>query len=241
MESFRKCTQCKKNKQLEHYTKGNKILKLCLKCRNIGNKCRNKAKCIHGKQKSQCKHCGVGFCVHDKRKTQCVDCGGVSICVHGKRKSTCHECGGSSICPHDKIKAQCIDCGGVNVCIHGKFKPQCRECDGCSFCPHKLRKTQCKSCRDPIHITILNMIQSSKQTDKKKNRYDESEFVDYQYLFNLIDISNDECFYCECKLQYIEFANNMATIERLDNDIGHNKKNIVIACRSCNYSNIGHR
>ena len=188
MESIRKCTACKKNYDLEHYTKGNRILNQCLKCRDSVKKSMNKTKCIHG-----------------RFKYSCIDCGGGGICLHNKHKSTCRVCGGVGICQHNKKKAEC------------------------------------KECKSPIHITILKMIRNSKQKDIKKNRYNETEFVDYQYLFNLIDISNDECFYCECQLQYINFTNNLATIERLDNDIGHNKKNVVIACRTCNYSNIGHR
>jgi len=170
MESnFKKCSNCKKNYDLEHYTKGNRILKQCLKCRNVVKKSMNKTKCIHG-----------------------------------RIKYTCRECGGSGICHHSKLKAHC------------------------------------KLCGNPIHITINYMISNSKTHDKRKNKYNESEFVDYQYLFNLIDISNDECYYCECRLQYINFTNNLATIERINNEIGHNKKNVVIACRYCNYSNIGH-
>jgi len=170
MESFRKCTHCKKNYDLEHYTKGNKILKTCLKCRNCYKKSQNKTKCIHGKKKALCK-----------------DCGGVGICIHSKQKSGC------------------------------------------------------KLCSNPLDITIKHMIRSSKQQDKKKNRYNESEFVDYQYLFNLIDIFNDECYYCECRLQYTNFTNNLATIERLNNGIGHNKKNVVIACKKCNIGRVGSR
>jgi len=170
MEQIRKCTNCKWNYDLEHYTKGNRILNQCLKCRNSSKKSRNKNKCRHNKEKYKCKVCGgAGICIHDKQKIRC------------------------------------------------------------------------KKCNNPIHISIKRMIMHSKQSDIKKNRYNETDFVDYQYLFNLIDISNDECYYCECRLQYTNYTSNLATIERLNNDIGHNKKNVVIACRYCNYSNIGHR
>ena len=189
MESnLKKCSKCKKNYDLEHYTKGNRILNQCFKCRNIAIKSMNKTKCIHSKIKAQCKVCGgSGFCIHSKQKSRCKECGGAGICIHSKRKSCC------------------------------------------------------KLCLNPLDITIKYMINNSKKQDIKKNRYNESEFVDYQYLFNLIDISNDECYYCECQLQYTNFTSNLATIERLDNNIGHNKKNVVIACRTCNYSKIGSR
>jgi len=171
MESnFKKCSNCKINYDLEHYTKGDKILKKCLKCRNNAKKSLNKNKCRH-----------------------------------------------------NKIKFRCKDCGGVGICIHGK------------------EKSQCKLCGNPIHITIKYMIGNSKNEDKKYDRYNQSEFIDYEYLFNLIDISNDECFYCQCQIQYTYYQDNLGTIERLNNSFGHNKKNVVIACKKCNISKIGHR
>jgi len=206
MESFRKCTQCKKNYELEHYQKGNKILKLCLKCRNVAKKSCNKTKCVHGRQKPHC-----------------------------------FDCRGSSICHHNKRKQRCVDCGGIDICIHNKQKAYCRGCGGVGICQHNKHKFMCKECKSPIHITILKMIRNSKNNDKKYNRYNEAEFVDYDYLFNLIDISNDECYYCECQLQYINYQHNLATIERINNELGHIKSNVVIACRTCNYSHVGSR
>ena len=42
-------------------------------------------------------------------------------------------------------------------------------------------------------------------------------------------------------LQYIEYNETLATIERLDNNIGHIKSNCVIACKDCNISGIGQK
>jgi len=204
MESIRKCTACKNNYELEQYIKGDKILKQCLKCRNIKKKCRNKTKCIHN-----------------------------------IRKSSCKECGGSSICQHNKHKSQCKECGGSAICIHNKFKPDCSQCGGSSICHHNKQKNGCKLCRDPIHLTIRNMINHSRTKDKKLNIYDELNFVNYDYLKNLILESNDRCCYCQCELQYIHFNHSLATIERLNNNIGHNIGNCKIACKNCNCTKVG--
>ena len=82
------------------------------------------------------------------------------------------------------------------------------------------------------------MIRGSKQKDKKINKYDEPNFIDYQFIQNLISESNG-CYYCSCELQYTYYTNNLATIERLDNSLGHIKSNCVIACRTCNYAKVG--
>jgi len=205
MESnLKKCSNCKKNYDFEQYTKGDKILKTCLSCRNILKKCRNKTKCIHGKS-----------------KTRCRKCGGSSFCHHNKRKTDCKECGGSGICIHSKIKYDCKLCGGSAICIHNKLKGNCKECN------------------NPIHITIKRMINSSKKKDIKYNRYDELNFVNYDYLKNLISESNYRCHYCQCEIQYTYYTDNLGTIERLNNNLGHIIGNCKIACRKCNYSKIG--
>jgi len=223
MESnLKKCSRCKKNYDLEHYTKGTKILKKCLKCRNSHEKSRIKNKCPHGIVKYYCKICGGGgVCIHSKIKAECVDCGGSGVCHHNKLKSQCVDCGGSRICPHRRQKSNCVDCGGSSICPHNKIK------------------NNCKLCSDPINLTIKKMIYHSKENDKKKNRYNPINFVNYNYLKNLISESNDRCCYCSCELQYIHFNHSLATLERLNNNVGHNIGNCAIACHRCNVSKVG--
>jgi hypothetical protein len=47
------------------------------------------------------------------------------------------------------------------------------------------------------------------------------------------------CYYCECELQYVLYQSDMATIERIDNELGHIKSNCVLACRDCNLGRVG--
>jgi len=176
-------------------------------------KCRDSVKKAENKSK----------CVHDRRKSICKDCGGDGICIHNRQKYQCLDCGGSSFCQHNIYKYRCIDCGGSSICIHNK------------------RKDNCKLCSDPIDITIKQMINHSKQKDKKYNRYDETNFVDYLFLKNLIDNSNNKCYYCQCDLQYIHYNHTLGTIERINNTLGHIKSNCVICCRTCNYTRVGSR
>ena len=160
-------------------------------------------------------------------------------CIHNNRKSQCKECGGSQICIHNRIKSQCKECGGSQICIHNRRKNQCKECGGSGICIHNRKKNQCKECGDEIKITIKYMIGNSKTTDKKNNNYDPVNFIDKCFVKNLIEDCEDKCYYCNCELQYIIKQSNLASIERLNNSVGHIKSNCVIACFKCNISRVG--
>ena len=141
---------------------------------------------------------------------------------------------------------QCINCCDMknqsrikNKCEHNRLRNHCKECGGSSICEHNRQRNNCKECNNPIPITIKKMIRSSKVSDKKYNRYDQTNFIDYCFVENLIDDCKNKCFYCDCDLQYVNYTHNLATIERLDNSIGHIKGNCVIACRTCNFSRVG--
>jgi hypothetical protein len=79
------------------------------------------------------------------------------------------------------------------------------------------------------------MIKGSKSSDNKNNRYDADRFIDKCFIEGLVE-EYPMCFYEDCKveLQYIKYQDDLATIERLDNNIGHIKSNCVICCRKCN-------
>jgi hypothetical protein len=178
---------------------------------------------------------------HNKILYTCVPCKGAGICEHEKRRDRCVLCKGAGICEHEKRRSRCKDCKGGQICEHEKIRSQCKDCEGSQICEHEKIRGHCKVCGDEIHITIMKLIRSSKQSDKKKNIYDETNFIDYEFCKELIKESGKFCYYCDIELQYIEYNDTLATIERLDNDIGHIKENCVIACRTCNFSRVGDR
>ena len=104
--------------------------------KRVRRKCVNR-KCVHGKRKSRCSHCGgTSLCCHGVRKYSCKPCGGKGICVHGKQKSFCLDCGGRGLCVHGKIKHSCFPCGGKRKCPHNHVRGHCAQCGviACSFC-----------------------------------------------------------------------------------------------------------
>jgi len=143
----------------------------------------------------------------------------------GRKLKTCINCRSYSkkyrlkhqMCTHNLHKFRCIDCGGSQICIHNKQRQWCKNCSG------------------SVKVSIQGWIISSKQSDKKYNRFDADRFIDRCFLKELVkDYPN--CYYCEVELQYVNNNDTLATIERLNNKFGHIKSNCVIACRKCNLS-----
>jgi len=216
-----KCTNCKKDKEINCFMKKDKQLKQCDRCRLRLRQSKIKNKCPCGKDKHRCKiHGGNALCPCGRRKDCCKIHDGVSICPCGKHKDYCKIHGGNALCPCDKRKYDCK--------IHG----------GSSLCPCGNRKLECKIHNDAREITIKNMIINSKRRDEKNSLFDENQFIDKQFVSNLLDLYQN-CIYCNCKLNFDKCNPQLATIERLDNSLGHIKRNCVIACFTCNVGRVG--
>lgn len=91
--------------------------------------------------------------------------------------------------------------------------------------------------QEEIRRQIHYKINSYKGQDVKKGLLLESDFVDYDYVLNLLIEKNLKCFYCRCDVlllyNYVR-ENKQWTLERIDNKIGHNRGNVEIACLLCN-------
>lgn len=84
---------------------------------------------------------------------------------------------------------------------------------------------------------IKNKISSYKQQDILKNIFLESVFVSYDYVIQLLNDCNLKCYYCSCETFLLyEFVREMKqwSLDRINNDIGHNKNNLIISCLECN-------
>ena len=162
----------------------------------------------------------------------------------GRRLKTCQTCRDRdrinrerTKCEHDRQRARCRECEGVYICKHDRQRNRCKDCNGVSICNHDRERTRCKICSDPLKVTIKNMLTGAKKSDKKRNMYDVVNFVDYCFIENLLE-DYTHCYYEDCKkeLQIIEYNDSLATIERINNNLGHIKSNCVICCLSCNWA-----
>jgi len=86
---------------------------------------------------------------------------------------------------------------------------------------------------------INKKIGGYKTQDKMKGLFDPTAFVDEAYVLQLLLGSHLDCFYCKKKTNvlYQQVREpSQWSLERIDNSMGHNKGNVVIACLSCNLS-----
>ncbi|NBQ16985.1 hypothetical protein EBU24_01570 [bacterium] len=91
-------------------------------------------------------------------------------------------------------------------------------------------------CRE-MKRQIQNKVSSYKMQDIQKNKYDEDKFVDFNFVISLLVNKELNCFYCRERVYlFYNFVreNKQWTLERIDNNFGHNKDNVEIACLNCN-------
>jgi len=84
---------------------------------------------------------------------------------------------------------------------------------------------------------IQKKINGYKQQDKDKKKINNELFVDIDYIVDLLKQCEIKCFYCKCNttILYKKVREpKQWSLERIDNDYGHNKDNVAIACLECN-------
>jgi hypothetical protein len=84
---------------------------------------------------------------------------------------------------------------------------------------------------------IKHKISSYKNQDISKNILSPSDFITFEYVIELLRSSNLTCYYCyqSVYILYEMVRENMQwTLDRIDNNIGHNKENVIISCLECN-------
>ena len=84
---------------------------------------------------------------------------------------------------------------------------------------------------------IVKKIDGYKRQDIEKKLYEPDKFIDMEEVLSKLTACKISCHYCKknCYILYSEvLSKTQWTIDRIDNDYGHNKDNIVIACLDCN-------
>lgn len=94
--------------------------------------------------------------------------------------------------------------------------------------------------REPCSLIIQNIKQklsSYKMQDIKKNKLDILSFVSFDDVLKLLIEEDFNCHYCKEKvnlLYEIVRESKQWTLDRIDNDYGHNKNNLFLSCLTCN-------
>jgi len=98
---------------------------------------------------------------------------------------------------------------------------------------HILDNNPCKFISQQLHQKLYGY----RSQDIKKNKYEKELFITSEEVLDLMLKSNNFCFYCK-KSVHVLYENVREplqwTLERINNEFGHNKENVVIACLNCN-------
>jgi hypothetical protein len=88
-----------------------------------------------------------------------------------------------------------------------------------------------------IKVELNKKISSYKQQDIIRKLLNEEKFLDLKIIITKLYECKLECYYCKDKMFLLyEMAREMKqwSVDRINNDLGHNCDNIVMACLDCN-------
>lgn len=91
--------------------------------------------------------------------------------------------------------------------------------------------------RDIYIKEITKKISGYKRQDTDKDVYSKNTFISLEDVIEKLLCSKLKCFYCKstCELIYENILSKRQwTLDRIDNDVGHNVDNVVICCLECN-------
>jgi hypothetical protein len=84
---------------------------------------------------------------------------------------------------------------------------------------------------------ILKKISGYKNQDNIKKIFDNTKFIDIHTILQKMSECKLKCYFCNCEMLLIyELTREMKqwTVDRINNEVGHNNDNFIIACLECN-------
>tara|TARA_B100001123_G_scaffold134668_1_gene156269 strand:- start:128 stop:637 length:510 start_codon:yes stop_codon:yes gene_type:complete len=90
---------------------------------------------------------------------------------------------------------------------------------------------------DFVKKEVERKIKSYKNQDVHKNIFNAELFISYNDCLEKLVISKLRCYYCKCKCVFLYekvLEKKQWTLDRIDNNKGHNNNNVVICCLECN-------
>jgi glutaredoxin-related protein len=88
-----------------------------------------------------------------------------------------------------------------------------------------------------VEKQIKKKISSYKQQDTLKKMYNHETFISFKEIINKMENENLQCNYCH-QIMYLlyEYCREPKqwTLDRIDNDKGHDNDNILLSCLECN-------
>jgi hypothetical protein len=84
---------------------------------------------------------------------------------------------------------------------------------------------------------INRKIYGYKQQDIIKKLFNQTEFIKLESIINKMVDCELKCYYCSCEMNVLyDISREMKqwTVDRINNDLGHNLTNYYLACLECN-------
>lgn len=84
---------------------------------------------------------------------------------------------------------------------------------------------------------INNKISGYKQQDTLKKRYNREKFLTFEHIINTMLECELKCRYCKLEINVLyDISREMKqwSVDRINNDLGHNNDNYHLACLECN-------
>ena len=91
--------------------------------------------------------------------------------------------------------------------------------------------------RSLIVKELSTKISGYKRQDVEKKIFQKDLFVSLENVIDKLLCSKLKCFYCKqsCEVLYKNmYSKHQWTLDRIDNDAGHNADNVVVSCLECN-------
>jgi hypothetical protein len=88
-----------------------------------------------------------------------------------------------------------------------------------------------------LNAELKKKLASYRSQDMKKKKYNEAKFVTLEAVIQRLKECRLSCFYCKEKtflLYDLVRESKQWTLDRINNDIGHESDNIIISCLECN-------
>jgi len=84
---------------------------------------------------------------------------------------------------------------------------------------------------------IEKKITGYKQQDNDKKKLNINKIINFKCIIDKLIETEIKCYYCKCEM-YILYENvrelKQWSVDRINNDLGHNVDNFVLACLDCN-------
>jgi len=91
--------------------------------------------------------------------------------------------------------------------------------------------------KDLIKQQIERKLQGYSTQDLIKKKLDKTKFITLEEIIKKLYESNLQCYYCQRNMLLLyDIVREMDqwTLDRINNDLGHNNDNLVVSCLNCN-------